>query len=101
MEADGAEVVVRLSDAGGAPVGGARVRVTAIHNLDGTRHVEGALVARADGSYGARLPLHRPGLWEVRVEAVRGTDRFTASLRTEAALAPARPARVLASPQAR
>ena len=101
VDANGAEVVVRLGDAGGAAIGGARVRVTAIHNLDGARHVEGTLAERAERSYGARLPLHRPGMWEVRVDAVRGADHFTASLRAEAALAPARPTGVVASPPAR
>ena len=86
---DGADVVVRLADAAGAPVAGALVRVTAIHNLDGARHVEGTLVQGAAGSYAARLPLHRAGLWELRVDAVRGSERFTASLRVEAPAATA------------
>jgi nitrogen fixation protein FixH len=100
VEAGAAEVVVRLNDAAGASIGGARVRVTAIHNLDGARHVEGTLAERADGLYAARLRFDRPGMWEIRVDAVRGAEHFTASLRTEAALAPARPAGVLANPGA-
>lgn len=99
VDASGSEVVVALADAEGLPVAGARVRVAAIHNLDGARHVEGTLTEGAGRTYTARLPLHRAGLWELRVDAVRGADRFTASLRAEAALAPARPARVLTSPR--
>jgi nitrogen fixation protein FixH len=86
---DGARVTVRLGDSAGAPVRGARVRVVAIHNLDGTRHIEGALESQGDGSYAAQLPLDRTGLWEVRVEALRGREHFTASLRADATSAPA------------
>ncbi len=82
-ERTGADVIVRLSDSAQRPVRGARVRVTAIHNLAGGSPVEGAMAERADGAYDARLPLERPGLWELRVEAVRGADRFTASLRAD------------------
>jgi nitrogen fixation protein FixH len=30
------------------------------------------------------MDAHRPGQWEVRVTAVKGTNRFTQSLRVEA-----------------
>jgi nitrogen fixation protein FixH len=81
---DGARVTLRLSDSTGVPVNGARVRVVAIHNLDGSRHIEGALEPGGDGSYTARLPLDRTGLWELRVDAIRGREHFTASLRADA-----------------
>ena len=83
-DSTGAEVAVRLADADGAPLGGARVRVTAIHNLEGARRVEGALPERATGTYAAKLPLRRAGLWELRIDAHRGRDHFTATVRTDA-----------------
>ena len=85
---EGAQVTLRLDDSTGAPVRGARVRVEAINNLDGARRIEGALVARTDGSYAGLLPLDRSGLWELRFDARRGHEHFTASLRAEAAAAP-------------
>ncbi|MBI3569176.1 MAG: FixH family protein [Gemmatimonadetes bacterium] len=78
LAADGGDVTVRLTDASGVPLPGARVQVTGIHNLDGDRHVTQALADRADGSYVARLPLDRTGLWEFQVDVVRGADHFTA-----------------------
>lgn len=39
---------------------------------------------RADGEYVAQLPLARPGLWEFRVVATRGPDRFATTLRMDA-----------------
>ncbi len=81
---DGAGLTLVLTDDAGAPVSGARVRVTGIHNLDGARHVRGALAEAGSGAYAARLPFDRAGLWELQVEALRGHDRFTVSLRTDA-----------------
>jgi len=78
-----AAIVLSLRGAGREPVRGAHVRVTAIHNRDGAHPVIGALAERADGAYGAELPLERAGLWEVRVDATRGAERFSASLRTD------------------
>lgn len=88
VSGDGAQVTVRLGDSSGAPVRSARVRVVAIHNLDGAHHIEGVLRAQGDGSYAALLPLDRTGLWEVRVDAIRGREHFTASLRADAAAQP-------------
>jgi len=85
---DGAQVTLRLADAVGTPVRGARVRVTAIHNLDGARHIEGTLAGQDDGSYVARIPLDRTGLWELQIDALRGHDHFTASLRADATAGP-------------
>lgn len=80
----GGEVEVTLAMADGAPVEGAAVRVTAIHNARGGRIVEGALAAAGGGRYAAVLPLARPGRWELRIAAVRGAERFETSLRREA-----------------
>jgi nitrogen fixation protein FixH len=78
-----AAIVLSLRDAGGQAVRGARVRVTAIHNRDGAHPVVASLAERADGAYDAQLPLAHVGLWEVRVDAMRGAQRFSASLRAD------------------
>jgi nitrogen fixation protein FixH len=82
---EGTPLVVRLRDAAGAPIAGATVTIEAIHNAPGARHPRAALRPVAGGGYGAPLPLDRRGLWELRIEASRGRDRFSATLRREAA----------------
>jgi hypothetical protein len=60
--------------------------VTAIHNARGGLTVEAALSEGRAGRYGARLPLPRPGRWELRIDAVRGGERFRAVLHRDARL---------------
>ena len=91
LAASGDDISVRATDAAGAALAGARVRVTAIHNLDGDHHVRQTLIEGASGRYAARLPLDRTGLWEIRLEITRGADHFTADTRVDVAGAP-RPA---------
>jgi len=78
------ELRVVLADGEGGPIDGARVRVTAIHNLAASQPVEIAPVAAGAGTYVARFPVARMGLWELRVAATRGRDRFVADLRRDA-----------------
>ncbi len=82
---DAARAVVRLRlvDRAGLPVDGARTKVEAIHNRE-LRRPSAGLVGRGDGVYEATLPLPRSGMWELRVDAVRGEARFTTSLRADA-----------------
>lgn len=88
LDARGAGVVqVRIADPDGAPVAGARVTCTAIHNLDAGRRPQAATVLDADGAGTLTLPLRRAGLWELRFMATRGAERFTASLRRDAGFA--------------
>lgn len=76
-------LTVRLVDRAGRPVRGAAVHVQAIHNLQADRPTSGTLASAADGAYSAKLPLGRPGRWEVRVDAERGAERYTADLHCE------------------
>jgi hypothetical protein len=46
------------------------------------------LVERSPGTYVGPLAIGHAGEWEVRVEAVRGAERFVASTRTPAPPAP-------------
>jgi nitrogen fixation protein FixH len=80
----GAPLVVRLADRAGAPLEGATVEITAIHNLDAQHHVTARLEPLGGGAYGARLPLRHAGLWELRLEAVRRGERFRLTLRRDA-----------------
>lgn len=77
------DVRLALHDATGAPVRDADVTVTLIHNLEASTPLQGALAAR-DDAYAAVMDAARSGQWEVRVEARRGTERYTTSARVEA-----------------
>ncbi len=74
---------VTLTDSAGAPVAGATVQVTAMFNARAADRLEATLAPQPDGSYAATLPVAHAGLWEVRIEATRGGDRFTASHRLD------------------
>lgn len=79
----GARVRVTLVDRAGEPLQGARVSIEAIHNFDPEHPVTGVLVEAAPGAYDATLPLHHRGLWELRVTAILGKDRYFTSLRRD------------------
>lgn len=66
--------VARVTDASGAPVEGATVRMTAFHLAHADRIAEARATAERD-TYVAKLEAMRPGLWEVEIEIYRGTDR--------------------------
>ena len=86
----GALLTFELRDSAGAPVGGATIAVEARQVAHADDVLRATLTGRADGAYSAQLPLTRPGLWELRVVATRGTDRFAANVRLDAsATAPA------------
>jgi nitrogen fixation protein FixH len=82
--ADGhSRVTVVLRDVDGAPLDDAVIRLEATHNAQARRVLEATLQATGDGTYHALLPDARRGIWELRFEATRGADRFTASLRRD------------------
>lgn len=74
-------VVIRLREASG-PLTGARVSVEALRNATAGVVLEADLTERAPGEYTCRIPMRRGGIWELRLRAERGSDRFTATLRT-------------------
>jgi nitrogen fixation protein FixH len=80
---DRVRIEVRLRDAAGAPVRNANVSVIAIHNLESTRRTSFALVAVGD-HYAGLLPSGRAGLWELRITALRGADRWVNTVRRDA-----------------
>jgi nitrogen fixation protein FixH len=80
-------VAARLVDRAGATVQGARVDVEAFHNARAS-HILVAALATAGEEYAAELPLDRPGLWEFRLRATRGSDIFVATLTADVPAAP-------------
>ena len=77
-------VAVMLSDSARKPVAGAKVKVDARFNARANDILKAELVERSPGTYVGPLAVGHAGEWEVRIEAVRGTDRFVASTRTQA-----------------
>lgn len=82
--ADGSSrVTVSLRGADGAAIAGAVIQLEATHNAQASRVLEATLEATGDGTYRAILPDARRGIWELRFEATRGGDRFTATRRQD------------------
>lgn len=82
-------LTARLVDADGRAVGGASLRVEALHLARATEVVTAALEPADGDTYAATIPAARRGLWELRFEAMRDQDRFTATLRTDTTRDPA------------
>lgn len=76
----GSDVNVRLLDADGRPLTGATVRVSALFNARAADVLDATLSAASPGSndYSVRLPMRHAGEWELRFEAIHGSDHFTA-----------------------
>jgi nitrogen fixation protein FixH len=85
-----ATLTAQLRDAGGAPITGAVLTVEATHNARASEILAAELTAAEDGSYTALLPAARRGLWELRFEAARNGEQFTATVRTDTTRDPAR-----------
>jgi len=76
-------LTVTLLDRAGQPVRGATVHVGALFNARANDVRSATLVEAAPGRYNGHIAVTYAGQWEVRVDAVRGADRFTASTRTD------------------
>jgi nitrogen fixation protein FixH len=73
----GSDLRIALNSAA-RPIDGAVVTVRAVHLARAGEPVDITLAASEAGAYEARVPLERAGLWELRIDVRRGTDRFTA-----------------------
>jgi len=87
VRGSGADLRVELRDAMVQPIADASIVVTAMHVARAADPVEVTLRPEADGRYEAVVPLERPGLWELRFDVHRGTERFTATERLDTRLA--------------
>jgi nitrogen fixation protein FixH len=79
----GRALVLAITDRAGAPVSGARVRALAFHNAHAAQPLVLAPTEAAPGEYRAAFAPRQPGLWELRVVAERGAERFEATQRFE------------------
>jgi hypothetical protein len=80
-QARGVALRVQLRDAQGGPLSGALVHVQAFANARAARVLEASLVEAPAGTYTGEIPSSVLGLWEFRLEATRGSDRFGEVLR--------------------
>ena len=79
-----ARVVASLIDRDGLPVRGLTVGLEAFHNARASQVVKATLAETAEHGYAADVAVSRPGFWEFRVIAARGTERFTAIVNQDA-----------------
>jgi nitrogen fixation protein FixH len=83
-EADGRTLSVRLADRTGQPIAGADVRGTLSRPVGPPQTTEVRLVPAAPGQYRAADILAAPGQWELDVDATRGNERLSTSIRVVA-----------------
>lgn len=79
-----APLTLRLRDGNGAEVTGATLQVEAMQVAHADEVIHATMTASGDSDYVTDLPMTRSGLWELRIVATRGSDRFTADLRLDA-----------------
>ena len=80
-------LTVTIADARRQPVQGATVTVTALANARANEILSAALREVAPGRYQGALAARFAGQWEVRIDAVRGSEHFVVSTRTDVARA--------------
>jgi nitrogen fixation protein FixH len=78
-----ARLEIDLVDAQGRAISGATLNAVAFANTRAAQRLELGLGERAPGQYRGELGQARPGLWEARLEATRGSDRYETTLRFE------------------
>jgi len=71
-----ASVEVRFRDKAGADLHGLDVRVRLIHATDANNDHAASLPEVSSGTYRAVMPNVKSGLWDVTIEAYRGTERL-------------------------
>lgn len=91
MQVAGAQALltVLLVDSVGAPIPDGTLSVDATHNALADQVVTTTLVPAGSGRYTGTIKGARPGIWELRLVATRGADRFTTRLRHDTARKPA------------
>jgi nitrogen fixation protein FixH len=82
----GAPLTVTLTDAAGAAIPDATVKVAAFFNARANDIIDTTLRRDAAG-YAATLPVKHGGVWELRFDVTRGAERFTSTSRVEAVAA--------------
>jgi nitrogen fixation protein FixH len=67
-------------DTDGTPVTGATVTILGFPHARGEERIRIELRETEAGLYSARTAMVRPGLWELRLSALRGPDLFTSTI---------------------
>jgi nitrogen fixation protein FixH len=81
--AGGATISARLLGLDGKSVEGLELTYEAFHLARGSEILRGTLVATAGGGHEGTLPMFRPGLWEFRLRAGRGKERWQGRTRLD------------------
>lgn len=76
-------LALRVTDARGEPLDGAKVELEAFPNARAGQRQRLVFTEGLHGAYSAELPLTRTGLWELRLTVSRGEDRTTHVMRVE------------------
>lgn len=79
----GARLQVTVTDAAGAVIQGATVRVAAFFNARANDVIDETLV-RDSAGYAVTLPVKYAGVWELQFDVQHGGQRFTSTSRVEA-----------------
>ena len=77
-----------MFDHEGHPVTGATVSILAFPHARGEDKIRLDLRESEAGLYAVRAPMVRPGLWELRLSALRGPDLFTTTVMHTAGISP-------------
>ena len=83
-------LLVLLADSTGSPIEGAAITATTTPIAHADRAGTVTLTETV-GGYQAEFPLVYQGLYEIRIEAVRGSDRFVTSVRGTPGAGPLQP----------
>jgi nitrogen fixation protein FixH len=83
-----AVVTVQLSDRAAQPLSGALLEADAFALARGQQAEKLKFTERLPGTYEAKLVSRRVGWWELRISALKGTDRFTKVVRTNVVPSP-------------
>ena len=78
----------RIVDREGKPVTGATVSMLAFPHARGEERAHVDLREAGAGVYTVRAPMARPGLWELRLSALRGPDLYTTTIMHTASASP-------------
>ncbi|MCU0635620.1 MAG: FixH family protein [Gemmatimonadaceae bacterium] len=82
-EGDALRLTVDARDAAGAPMTGAAIRAEAFAIARSQQQDTVSLTEAAPGTYTARLPHARAGLWEVRLDVQHATHRWASVTRLD------------------
>lgn len=83
LKAERDRLEVRLFDDAGVPISDATLAVEAFHNARANQIIAGELEPEGPGLYAMNRPFARPGIWEYRLTAVRGEQRYIETIQEE------------------